>query len=248
MAEQLESTTVSKDELDRANQELRANEKLLKALAARLITAEEEERSRVARELHDDITQRVAALAIQAGQWKRGADVTILRQSLERLQTQLGALSNEIHGLSRRLHSSTLGDLGLAEAIENECRSFFDRGGPPVDVDLKGDFSTLSPNVALTFYRIVQEGLRNIEKHSAATEVKITMRRSGGMVELEIHDNGIGFDSTAPKVGLGLSNMKERARLAEGTLEVASASGNGTTITVSVPWREDHGEASTSAR
>jgi methyl-accepting chemotaxis protein len=247
MAEQLESTTVSKEELDRANQELRANEQLLKALAARLITAEEEERSRVARELHDDITQRVAALAIQAGQWKRGADVTTLRQSLERLQIQLGALSNEIHGLSRRLHSSTLGDLGLAEAIENECRSFFDRGGPPVDVDLDGDFSTLSPNIALTFYRIVQESLRNIEKHSAATEVKITMRSVNGKVELEIHDNGIGFDSTAPKVGLGLSNMKERARLVGGTLEVVSKTGKGTTITVSVPWREDHGEAPTSA-
>jgi len=239
MVEQLESTTVSKEELDRANQELRSNQELLKQLAAKLITAEEDQRSRIARELHDDITQRVAALAIQVGQWKRSGNVEKLPSALDHLQSELAKLSDEIHGLSRRLHSSTPQDLGLAEAIEIECRSFFDRGGPPVDVHMDGDFSRVSNDTTLTLYRIVQESLRNIEKHAAASEVAVTLRREDGALLLAIRDNGVGFDTATPKAGLGLSSIQERARLIGGTADVHSEPGHGVTITVRIPWKED---------
>jgi signal transduction histidine kinase len=214
----------------------------LKELAARLITAGEDERSRIARELHDDITQRMAALAIQVGQWKRGTDLDKLKDALDLLQSELARLSNEIHQLSRRLHSSTLEDLGLAEAIESECRRFFDRGGPPVDIQLEGDFTAVPSEIALTLYRIVQESLRNIEKHAGASEARVTMRRVQDTVELEIRDNGMGFSTSTPKVGLGLSNMRERARLLNGTVTVESSRGNGTSVLVKVPWRDDHGK------
>lgn len=238
MVEQLQSTTVSKEELDRANQELRA-------LAARLITAEEDERSRIARELHDDITQRVAALAIQVGQWKRSSETGKLPQLLDQLQSDLARLSDEIHGLSRRLHPSTIEDLGLAEAIENEARRFFDRGGPPVEVHLAGDFSGIPSEMSLTLYRVVQESLRNIEKHAAASEVSVTVRQRADHLELEVRDNGRGFDTATPRAGLGLSSMQERASLLGGTVTIVSAPQKGTLVAIRVPWSKDHGQTTT---
>ncbi|MBM3810964.1 MAG: sensor histidine kinase [Acidimicrobiia bacterium] len=228
MVEDLERTTVSKEELEK--------------LAGRLITAQEEERSRLARDLHDDLTQRLAAVAIEAGRLQRMEQTPELQSGLERIKEQMAALSRDIHGLSRRLHPSTLEDLGLVSAVESECRGFFDRGGPPVELQQEGNCDGLPPEIALGIYRIVQESLRNIYRHSAAAEVSITIRRKKTKVLLEIRDNGRGFDRAAPgwRAGLGLASMEERARLLGGRLSVESQPGQGTRVDATLPVREEN--------
>lgn len=215
---------------------LRQKQQELEHLAGRLIAAQEEERSRLARELHDDLTQRLAAVAIEAGNAARLPD-SGRTASLERIKEQMAQLSQDVHGLSRRLHPNTLDDLGLVAAVESECRVFFERGGAPVDFHCSGDFSSLSKPAQLTLFRIVQESLRNIRKHAEATEVSIRLERGPVAVKLEIADNGIGFHRHQPgwRAGVGLASMEERARLLDGSLHLHSAPGQGTRILVSLP-------------
>lgn len=219
MAEDLERTTVSKGELE--------------VLAGRLITAQEEERQRVARELHDDITQRMAAVAIEAGTLAKSAGSKEEHAGLERIKDQMAQLSREIHRLSRRLHPKLLDDLGLVAAIEAETRALFERGGPLVEFTRHGDWTGIPKPVELALYRIVQEGLRNVEKHSGAEEAGIRLERSDNGARLRITDNGRGFAGRHP--GLGLASMEERARLLGGRFEVSSSPGKGTTLEVWLP-------------
>ena len=227
MAEDLEKTTVSKEDLE--------------ALAGKLITAQEDERSRLARELHDDLTQRIAAVAIEAGRLAHApaAEPQATRAALERIKEQLAALSDDVHRLSRSLHPATLDDLGLAAAVEAECRSFFERGGPPVDLALEGDYQSAPRDVQLAVYRIVQEALRNIQRHADAGEVSVRLWREPASIELDIRDNGRGFDRLTPswRPGLGLASMEERARLAGGRFAANSRVGQGTHILVSMPLK-----------
>ena len=179
----------------------------------RLITAQEEERSRLARELHDDLTQRMAAVAIDAGRLERlisGSDGTP-KALLERVRQQMAELSRDVHGLSRRLHPSVLDDLGLAAAIESENRAFFERGGAPVEFSSEGSFDTLPRSRQLALYRIVQEALRNVSKHSGADEVRMALSSDGQTVRLSVSDNGRGFDRESPDThrGIGLASMAE---------------------------------------
>jgi signal transduction histidine kinase len=228
MAENLERTTVSKEELE--------------VLARRLITAQEEERARLARELHDDLTQRLAAVAIEAGKLERAPaqDGERWRAGLERIKSQMAGISAEVHGLSHRLHPATLQDLGLVAAVESEGRGFFERGGPPVSVDTAGDLGNLSPDARLCLFRITQEALNNIRRHAEASEVSIHLERTANDVTLRIQDDGRGFDRTDPawRPGLGLASMEERVRLLNGSLKIESSPGQGTTITARLPQGE----------
>jgi signal transduction histidine kinase len=232
MAEDLHSTTVSRDQLDAAHQKLQE-------LTDRLIDSQEEERKRLARELHDDVTQRMATIAIEAGRLRHVPedDPVQWRAGLERLQQQMARLSDDIHGLSRRLHPSTLEDLGLAAAVEGECRGFFERGGPPVDLRLEGDLESIPPSVCLALYRVVQESLRNIHRHAGASEVRLHLRRSGERVLLDVVDDGRGFDRNADdrRAGIGLANMAERMRNVGGSLTVDSTPGRGTHLKAETP-------------
>ncbi|MBK7930651.1 MAG: HAMP domain-containing protein [Bryobacterales bacterium] len=232
MAGDLRDTTVSRDELDAAHHKLQE-------LTDRLINSQEEERTRLARELHDDITQRMATIAIEAGRLKHlpADDAAQWRAGLERLQQQMARLSDDIHGLSRRLHPSTLDDLGLAAAVEGECRGFFERGGPPVDLRVEGELDTLPPALRLALYRTIQESLRNIAKHAEASEVTLELRRAGERVLLTIRDDGRGFDRQAAggRAGIGLASMAERMRSVGGTFTVDSAPGKGTRVSVEAP-------------
>lgn len=226
MATNLEKTTVSRDEL--------------KTLAKLLIETQELERNSLSRELHDDFTQRLAALAIRAGRLKNAAQAQqseILRGELDEIQQGLSRISRDVHRMSRRLHPSILDDLGLVAAIENECRGFFERGGPVVDLEIAGELNSLPKETQIAIYRIVQEGLTNISRHAGATEVEIALRRENGSITLSIHDNGAGFsrESAGWKPGLGLASMAERARLLGGQLEVKSRPGEGTGITMTIP-------------
>jgi signal transduction histidine kinase len=222
MAEDLEKTTVSRRELE--------------VLAGRLIHAQEDERARLARELHDDLTQRLAAVAIEAGRLQRlpEADTAEWRAGLQRIREQMGRLSADVHGMSRGLHPSALDDLGLVAAVEGECRAFFERTGVPVSFQHEGELEDVPRQMQLTLYRIAQESLRNISRHAAASEVDIELRNSGGAVRMEICDNGRGFDRAQQgwRAGLGLASMEERVRLLGGRLAVESTVGRGTRILV----------------
>ncbi len=216
---------------------LRQKQLELEHLAGRLIAAQEEERSRLARELHDDLTQRLAAVAIEAGNATR-LPPTERNASLDRIKEQMARLSQDVHGLSRRLHPSTLDDLGLLAAVESECRGFFERGGPPVDLHHEGDFDSLPKDAQLALFRIVQESLRNIRRHAQASEVSLRLTRGPAAVKLEIVDNGKGFLRNQPgwRPGVGLASMEERARLLNGSFHVTSTPSQGTRITVSLPF------------
>jgi signal transduction histidine kinase len=239
MAERLEQTTVSRDDLDRVNQELELKQRELEALNARLISAQEEERSRIARELHDDLTQRLAAVAIAAGTLKRTgkAAEADYRKGLDFIQRELAQISADIHGISRRLHPATLDDLGLVAAIESECRGFFERGGPPVDFVHSGRFDAPSKDAELALYRIVQEALRNALRHSGASEVTVRLLADADQVTLEVEDNGRGYDAQSPEFrpGLGLASMQERARLLGGRVTLDSRPGEGTRVSATLP-------------
>ncbi|MFN0104616.1 MAG: HAMP domain-containing protein [Bryobacteraceae bacterium] len=191
----------------------------LRRLSGRLIAAQEDERRRIARELHDDFSQRLAAAAIAAGQGR-----------IEPVRRQLALLAEELHALSRRLHPSMLDDLGLEAAIAAECRASFERGGPPVDFAVEGPLPDSGPDVDLALYRIVQEGLRNIARHANAQQVTVRLRPS----ELEISDDGQGFDPNGPGFhpGLGLASMEERTRLLGGQWSLVTAPAQGVKITI----------------
>jgi signal transduction histidine kinase len=222
MAEDLARTTVSKEELER--------------LAGRLITAQEDERRRLARELHDDLTQRLAAIAIEAGRLERLAQGEPAA-GLARIKQQMARISDDIHDLSRSLHPASLEELGLTAAIETECRAFFERGGPPVDFEARDRFDDIPQQTRLALYRIVQEALRNILKHAAAESVEIILERHPAEVHLTIRDQGRGFDRRSPdwRAGVGLASMEERTRLLSGRFLVTSVPGQGTKIDVWLP-------------
>lgn len=232
MADDLRSTTVSRDQLDAAHQKLRE-------LTGRLIDSQEVERRRLARELHDDVTQRMASIAIEAGRLKLSParDPAEWRDGLERLQHEMARLSGDIHGLSRRLHPAILDDLGLSAAIEGECRGFFERGGPPVDLHTGPETDNLTAETRLALYRVAQESLRNIARHAAASEVSVTLSMRQDRCELTVADNGRGFDRSSPewRAGLGFASMEERMRHVGGSLRVESAPGEGTRIVAEAP-------------
>lgn len=241
MADELERTTVSRAELDVANQQLRGQQAELEDLAARLIRAQEDERSRVARELHDDLTQRIAAVAIEIGKLERGlaSDAEAALQA-RRIRESMARISTDVHRLSRSLHPSMLPELGLSTALEQEFRGFFERGGPPVEFTLSGDAARIPADLQLGVFRIVQEALHNALRHAAADEMTVSIRGEDDQLVLDIRDDGRGFDRSDAswRAGLGLASMRERAHLLGGSLQVESRPNDGTRLRATFPLRK----------
>jgi signal transduction histidine kinase len=210
----------------------------LRKLAAKLLHAQEEERRRIAREMHDDWTQRLALLGIDFATLEKdlGTPEKAL-PLLHAMRDQLVALAEDVHALSRQLHPSILDDLGLVEALRSECASFSRREGIAVVYRPEHVPATLPKDVALCIYRVAQEALRNLAKHAAVSEAWVTLVATRAELVLRVQDQGVGFDpeSVPSHLGLGLSSMEERVRLIEGQLSVVSAPGHGTTIEVCVP-------------
>jgi len=227
------------DEALRAKeQSLRQTRESLRKLAAKLLHAQEEERRRIAREMHDDWTQRLALLGIDVAKLEKhiGAPETAL-PLLRTMQEKLVSLSEDVHALSRQLHPSILDDLGLVEALRSECASFSRREGIAVVYRPEEIATTLPKDVALCIYRIAQEALRNLAKHAAVNEAWVTLVSAGPELLLRVQDKGVGFDAAGghSQPGLGLSSMEERVRLIQANLSVTSAPGRGTTVEVRVP-------------
>ena len=218
--------------------ERKQSEEALKDLGGRLIAAQEEERRRVARELHDDFNQRLAVMSVELEQVKQKIQKPLdLRRSIERLQTQAQEIAAEIHRLSYRLHPSKLDHLGLAAAVNSLCTELTQSGKLETEFVQTGFPCSLDNDITLCVFRIAQEALRNCVKHSGAKSARVMLTRTRTAVRLVVCDNGCGFNTktTSLEKGLGFISMKERLNLLGGELKVNSKPWRGTRIEVSVP-------------
>ena len=214
-------------------------EAALADLSRRLIDAQEEERKRIARELHDDLNQRVALIAIELEQVAQLCSRTpsTLSNRLTGLKQKVSEISNEIHRMSYELHPSKLEHLGLVPALRSFCAEL--ARSRSINIDFRNGKvpETLSSDVTLCVFRTAQEALQNASKHSGANKVVVNLNGSEKKIELSIVDEGRGFTPTQEKMteGLGLTSMQERVRHVGGSFSVISAPNRGTTVHVTIP-------------
>ena len=208
-------------------------------LSGRLINAQEDERARLASELHDDFSQRLAVLSLGL---ETAAEVVPesaaeANRQLHELMNSAGEIGADLHTLSHRLHSSTLERLGLAAGVAAFCKEFATQRGIQVVFSHDDVPRSVSPDLALCLFRIVQEGLRNVKKHSGAGSAQVQLERVDGAIHLLISDEGQGFDleEVADGQGLGLWSMRERVQLVGGRFEIHSETQKGTRIEVWAP-------------
>jgi len=217
-------------------------------LAGRLIDAQEQERSRLARELHDDFNQRLAVLAIDLERCSElmSHSPAEASQSMWELWNRASEIGADLHTLSHQLHSSTLQSLGLILGVGAFCDEFSQQQGIQVDLAHENIPPSVPPDVALCLFRIVQEGLRNVKKHSGSSRAEVRLEGSDDAIHLSLFDRGAGFDRHNPSthLGLGMRSMEERLRLLGGRFELQSAPMEGTRIDVWVPLKRAMGRAS----
>ena len=220
--------------------DLRCSREELRALSARLITAQEDERRRISLELHDDVNQRLAMLTVEAEamQLELPLPVGQIRERLSTLHERLVALSNDVHRLAYRLHPSMLEHLGLEAALRSHIDDFTNREGIPVALHCRRLPGTLPLPVASCLFRVAQEALRNAALHSRTDRVSVRLLRSNGRVLLSIRDFGCGFAPDGSKGRLGIVGMEERINLAGGSLQIQSRPGRGTRVQAWVPLAE----------
>ena len=213
-----------------------ADEALLD-LGGRLISAQETERGRIARELHDDFNQRMALLSIELEQLGRGIDEPVKQKIFEKLQRQVKDISADIHRLSYRLHPSKLDHLGLAAAVSSLCEEFSESSKRKIVCHRIGFPATLPKEVELCLFRVAQEALRNSVRHSRAESIRVVLVKTRNAVRLSVSDDGCGFNpkSEVMQSGLGFISMRERLHIVGGEMRVYSQPRRGTRIEVSVP-------------
>jgi len=212
-------------------------EDVSRSLTGRIIAAHEEERARLARELHDDITQRVACMSVEVAHLQSQTVTPAMEKSLRSLRKDLMRMGEDVHSLSYRLHPSILAELGLVEAIKAECERFVRQQGTSVELGLDSAPDSTPSDASLCLFRVAQEALRNVGRHAGASSVELTIREWNGGIQLMVRDDGKGFDPTVPPTApaLGLSGMRERVRHLGGRLDVESTPLRGTTILAWLP-------------
>jgi len=215
----------------------------MRNLSRRLISAHEDERALLARELHDDVTQRLAVLAIEVGRTELAARDEAQAAAMQAVREGLMQLSEDIHALAYQLHPSILQELGLAEALRAECGRRARAGHLDISVALDPLPAALGKDAALCLFRVAQEALNNAARHAGAGTANVTLRQMDQGLLLAVRDDGIGFDpaNAGERAHLGLASMRERVQLALGTFDIESAPGLGTTI---IAWVPSQGEAS----
>jgi signal transduction histidine kinase len=212
----------------------------LSTVSQRLIDAQEEERSRLARELHDDISQRLGLLSLRLSELAHAS--LQLNGDLEPLismtREEVTTLVKDVHDLSHRLHPPRLGLLGLAAAAEALCEELSNPRTMEVRFQTAGIPRRLPQRISLCLYRVLQEALQNAAKHSGASEVDVSLTSAGDTIELIVRDSGRGFnpEHAVRTPGLGLSSMKERIKSVHGQLDVDAAPQRGTVIRARVPY------------
>ena len=209
-------------------------EEALSGISGKLIEAQEQERKRIGRELHDDVSQRLALLSVELERLQM--DPSQVSSRLHELQTRLIQVGNDVQALSHELHSSKIEYLGVVAGIKSWCREFAERQN--VEVDFRNELSTAPPvEVGLCLFRVLQEALNNALKYSGAARIEVRLTERSGEVHMTVSDFGTGFNVEAARQGkgLGLTSMEERVRLVHGSIAIESRPASGTTIQVRVP-------------
>jgi signal transduction histidine kinase len=212
-------------------------------LSGMLINAQEKERSRLASEIHDDFSQRLALLALELENAEEAISTSPAEaaRQVHNILNDASEIGADLHALSHRLHSSTLERLGLVPGVTALCKEFAAQQGIEVDLLIKDVPRSVHCDVALCLFRIVQEGLRNLKKHSGAIKAQVRLNKVDNKLLVTVCDEGVGFDmhTLAARVGLGIRSMEERADLLGGRFEIHSNLGKGTKIEAWVPLQPD---------
>ena len=225
----------------RAEAELHRSNEQIREMASKLLTAQEEERRRISRELHDDIVQQIAALAIGMSRIKKqlGAAGQPLAEELGGVQQRIFGLGDDIRRLSHRLHPAVLEHAGLMAALKSFTEEFSKAEGLGVMLEVPEGRNVIPREIGVCVYRVVQEWLRNIAKHAQAKSAEVSLSITNNNLHLLINDDGRGFDVDRVRgSGLGMVSIEERVRLCQGTVEITSQIGQGTTLTACIPLGE----------
>jgi two-component system sensor histidine kinase UhpB len=215
----------------------------LQRLSALLISAQDKERARIARDLHDDLSQQLAGVSISLSGLRRHIGAGAHGEELASIQQRVVALSEAVRSLSHDLHPDVLKHAGLARALSARCAELSRSQAIVATCTAEGDFESVDSETRHCLYRVAQEALHNVVKHAGARHVEVRLVRTGDAVEVSIADDGQGFDvATARRSpgGLGLLSINERVRLAGGTLSVLTEAGKGTQIRVRLPYAGVH--------
>lgn len=219
---------------------LELNGQRLREVAARALNAEEEERKRISRELHDDTAQTLAALLIRLRVARSSDEDATRNAQLEEFRLELGEAIERIRRYARGLRPPALDELGLTPALESHVRSIEESTDIPISFEMEPLDRRLTPQAELVLYRIAQEALANATRHAGATRVSLRLREEMGAVVLTVSDDGSGFDVGRVRSegrGLGLFGMEERALYVGGEVEIRSAPGGGTQLRATIPIR-----------
>jgi PAS domain S-box-containing protein len=221
-----------------AETELRRSRDQLREMAGKVLQAQEEERRRISRELHDDIVQKVAALAIGMSRVKRQAVAVSesLAEELAGMQQRISALAQDVRQISHRLHPAVLEHAGLMTALKVFVEEFSEAEGLEVMLTVPDSSDTIPREVAMCVYRVVQEWLRNIAKHARAKSAEVVVSIAANDLHLVIKDGGQGFDvEEARGKGLGLVSIEERVRICQGTVKITSEFNRGSALEARIP-------------
>ena len=216
-----------------------AAQRIAQEMFQSLIAAQERELGNIARELHDDVCQRLAMLSMKvervATAWAKGQ--SNIGEQLERIWRECSALAGHVQTLSHELHPSLLDAIGLVASIKSLCREVSEQSGAAIEFTNKDVPDGLPGEVSLALFRLVQEALHNSIKYSCADHCRVHLQGERGHVELEVRDWGVGFDvaSATTKGGLGLISMRERIHLLDGQIKIESRPNYGTRIRARVP-------------
>ncbi|HEU4434308.1 MAG TPA: histidine kinase, partial [Pyrinomonadaceae bacterium] len=225
--------------LEESQKKLHQSHTQVRSLLGRLIDVQEAERRRISRELHDDLSQKIATLSVAISRLKRQVplpDAELITE-LDGLRQKTNSLTNEVRRLSHQLHPAVLEHLGLVTALETYIGNFKDE--EQIDVRLTAEIGDerVPFQTSICIYRVAVEALRNVSRHSGATSAAISLKRHNGSLELRVTDSGKGFDVDGFRRGggLGLVSIEERLRLLQGSCEIHSSPEKGTTLVARVP-------------
>jgi len=216
-------------------------EDALASVGPKLIEAHEEERTWIARELHDDIGQRIALLAVELVRYDHQIpeSAVVMHECLQHVRQRISELGEDIQALSHRLHSSKLEYLGLVTAAKSFCRDLSEQRKVRIEFKHSDVPAEIPKEISLCLFRVLQEALQNAVKHSADQNFTVEVHGAKEEISLTVSDSGIGFDwqNAMNRRGLGLISMRERLRLVNGELSIQSAPGRGTVVLARVPFR-----------
>jgi signal transduction histidine kinase len=222
---------------------LRSRDQHLHTLAGRLIAAQEHERARIARELHDDLSQKLALLSIDLSQLvgQTGASDTLTCR-VRAAAMRVDDIATSVHNLSHQLHPTQLEILGLERALRSLCRDMSSAHNLRIEFEHEPFNGPIPNEAAVCLFRVAQEALRNVVKHSVSSVAQVRLSHALGALQLHITDSGRGFARRSAEGGLGLVSMRERVHFVGGQMALQSVPGRGTSIHVSVPVRRDGDE------